>query len=173
MLLNAKDAPPTHSLRTMRTMSIITILCATAFHVKLAHSATKVPDFVKIARPAHKPLKMKPRTKPIVRPATVDVTKQKRAKTSASTATAENTNLRTVLLFVCPAMLGCINRKRGNRAAPNAQTTITPTNPNKPHAKHALVRMKRQFRVPPFVSNVRRGNSCPPTKHAHGADWER
>jgi len=33
---------------------------ATAFHVKLAHSATKVPDFVKIARPASLLIQMTP-----------------------------------------------------------------------------------------------------------------
>jgi hypothetical protein len=49
---DVKHAHPIHSLRTMLAMSITMIRQATAFHVKTAHSATKVPDFVKIARPA-------------------------------------------------------------------------------------------------------------------------
>jgi hypothetical protein len=36
----------------MLAMSITMIRQATAFHVKTAHSATQVPDFVRIARPA-------------------------------------------------------------------------------------------------------------------------
>jgi hypothetical protein len=100
----------------------------------------------------------------------VDVIKHKPVKNSATIAAAENANLKTVPLFVCPATLGCINRKRGNQAAQNAQKTITPTNPNKPHAKRVWARKKRRFQVPPFVSNVRRGNSCLPRKYAHIAN---
>jgi hypothetical protein len=100
----------------------------------------------------------------------VDVTKQKRVNTSATIAAAENTNLKTVQRFVCPATLDCINRKLGNQAAQNARKTITPTNPNKPHAKRVWARKKRRFQVPPFVSNVRRGNSCLPRKYAHIAN---
>jgi hypothetical protein len=85
-------------------------------------------------------------------------------------AQQDGTKTKTAPLFVCPATLDCINRKRGNQAAQNARKTITPTNPNKPHAKRVWARKKRRIQVPPFVSNVRQGNSCPPTKHVYFAN---
>ena len=126
--------------------------------------------FVTDVLPANEQLKIQLPTKPVVCPARVDVTKHKRVSTSATIAAAENTNLKTVRRFVCPATLGCINRKRGNRTARNARETITPTNPNKPHAKRVRARKKRRIQVPPFVSNARRGNSCLPRKSAHAAN---
>jgi len=100
----------------------------------------------------------------------VDGTKHKRVNSSATIAAAENTNLKMAPPFVCPAMQDCINRKRGNQAAENARKTITPTNPNKPHAKRVRARKKRRIQVPPFVLNARRGNSCPPTKFVYFAN---
>jgi hypothetical protein len=132
-----------------------------------------VPPFAIGALQVIKHLKTKRPTKPIACHAKVDVTKHKRVKTNATIATAENTNLKTVLLSVCPATLDCINRKRGKRAAQNARKTITPTNPNKPHARRVWARKKRRIQVPPFVSSVRRDNSCPPTKHVPFANWEK
>ena len=126
--------------------------------------------FVTDVLPANEQLKIQLPTKPVACPARVDVTKHKRVNTSATIAAAENTNLKTVRRFVCPATLDCINRKRGNRTARNARKTITPTNPNKPHAKRVRARKKRRIQVPPFVSNARRGNSCPPTKLVYFAN---
>ena len=126
--------------------------------------------FVTDVLPANEQLKIQLPTKPVVCPARVDVTKHKRVSTSATIAAAENTNLKTVPPFVCPATLDCINRKRVNRTARHARKTITPTNPNKPHAKRVRARKKRRIQVPPFVSNARRGNSCLPRKSAHAAN---
>ena len=123
--------------------------------------------FVTDVLPANEQLKIQLPTKPVACPARVDVTRHKQVKTSATIAAAENTNLKTVPLFVCPATLDCINRKRGNRTARNARKTITPTNPNKPHAKRVWARKKRRFQVPPSVSNVMRAYTCRPTKFVH------
>ena len=135
------------------------------------HTVLPARHFATDALLANEPLKIQLPTKPIACPARRDVTKHKRVKTNATTAAAENTNLKTVPPFVCPATLGCINRKRGNQAAQNARKTITPTNPNKPHARRVWARKKRRIQVPPFVSNARRGNSCPLTKHVSFANW--
>jgi hypothetical protein len=123
--------------------------------------------FVTDVLPANEQLKIQLPTKPVACPARVDVINYKPVNTSATIAAAGNTNLKTVPPFVCPATQDCINRKRGNRTARNARETITPTNPNKPHAKRVRARKKRRIQVRPFVSNARRGNLCPPTKSAH------
>ena len=178
-LLNLRKHPASHAYQaiSMRTgkgtkvkMPLTTIPLTIASPAAATHTATLAPPFATDVLPANKPLKMKPPKKPIACPARVDGTKYKRVKTSATIAAVENINLKTVRRFVCPATLDCINQKRGNRTARNARKTITPTNPNKPHAKRVWARKKRRFQVPPFVSNARRGNSCPPTKFVYFAN---
>ena len=161
---------PGSSLRTTVTTGLTTIPLKIASSAHRANTVHWVPLFAIGALQVIEHLKIKRPTKPVVCCARVGVTKHKRVETSAKTAAAENTNPKTAPLFVCPATLGCINRKRGNRTAQNARKTITPTNPNKPHAKLVCARKKRRIQVLPSVSNVMRDNSCPSIKLAHGAN---
>jgi hypothetical protein len=161
------------SLRTTATMSVTTIPLTIASPAHRANTVHRVPPFAIDVPQVIEHLKIKCPTKPVVPRARVAVTKHKRVKPSATIVEAENTNLKTVLLFVCPVTLGCINQKWGKAAAKNARKIITPTNPNKPHARRVWARKKRRIQVPPFVSSVRRDNSCPPTKHVPFANWEK
>ena len=161
------------SLQTMVTTSVTTIPSKIASSAHRANTVHRVPPFAIDVPQVIEHLIIKRPTKPVVSRARVAVTKHKRAKPSATIAAAENTNLKTALLFVCPVTLGCINPKWGKAAAKNARKIITPTNPNKPHARRVWARKKRRIQVPPFVSSVRRGNSCPLTKHVPFANWER
>jgi hypothetical protein len=129
-LLNLRKHPACHAMQaiSMRTgmwakvtMPLTTIPLKIASTAPATHTATLAPPFATDVLPANKPLKMKPPKKPIACPARVDGTKYKRVKTSATIAAVENINLKTVRRFVCPATLDCINRKRGNRTARNAQ----------------------------------------------------
>jgi len=158
---------PDGSLQTMVTMSLTTIPLKIASCARRANIVHRVPPFAIDVPQVIAHLKIKRPPKPVVCRARVGVTKHKRVKTSATIAAVENTNLKTVLLFVCPATLGCINRKRGKQAAKNARKIITPTNPNKQHAKRVWARKKRRIEVLPSVSNVMWDNSCPPTKNVH------
>ena len=165
---HAPHVLPDNSLRTMVTTTLTTIplkIASSAHRANIVHwvllfaiGALQVIEHLKTKRP----------TKPVVYRARVGVTKHRRVKTSATIAAAENTNLKTVLLFVCPAMLDCIKWKKDNQAAKNAQKTITPTNPNKQYAKLAI-KKKPLFKVPPFAPNVLLVNTCtcPPAENVH------
>ena len=98
---------------------------------------------------------------------TVDVIKQKQVNIIVVTAVLERINLKMVPLIAFPAMLACINLKKHNLCVKIAQKTITPINPNKPHAKRVRARKKRRIQVPPFVSHVMLANTCQPIKYAH------
>ena len=115
--------------------------------------------FVTDVLPANEQLKIQLPTKPVACPARVDVIKHKPVKTSATIAAAENTNLKTVPPFVCPATLDCINRNTGNQAALNAQKTSIPTNPNKLHAIHVPMDKRQRAKVKRFVLNAKQGNT--------------
>jgi hypothetical protein len=167
---HAPHVLPGSSLRTMATILRTTIPSKIASSAHWVNTVRRVPPFVIGVPRVADHLKIKLPTKLVVHRARVDGTKHKRVKNSATIAAVENTNLKTVLLFVCPATLGCINRRRGNRAAPNAQKIITPINPNKRHAKRAAT-TKPLFKALHFVSNAMRVDSCPPRKHARGAHW--
>ena len=160
---------PGSSLRTMATTLRTTIPSKIASSAHWVNTVHRVPPFAIVVPQVAEHLKTKLPTKLVVYRARVDVTKHKQVKTSATFAEAENTNLKTALHFVSHATLDCINRKRGNRAAPNAPKIITPTNPNKRHAKRAAT-TKPLFKALHFVSNVMRADSCPPRKHARGAN---
>jgi len=147
------------SSRTMVTMSLTTIPSKIASCAHQANTVHWVPPFAIGALQVIEHLKTKIPTKPIVCPARVDVTKYKRVNTSATIAAAENTNLKTAPLFVYPATLDCINRKRGNPPAQNARKPITPTIPNKPHAKHVPMDKHQRAKVKRTVPNAKRGST--------------
>ena len=144
---HAPHVLPDNSLRTMVTTTLTTIPSKIASSAHRANIVHRVLPFAIGALQVIEHLRIKRPTKLVACPAKVDGTKHKRAKTSARTATVANTNLKTAPLFVCPATLGCINRKRGNPAAQNAQKPITPTSPNKPHAKHVPMGKHQRVQV--------------------------
>jgi hypothetical protein len=156
-------------LQTTATTSVTTIPSTIAKSAHRANIVHRVPRFAINVQLGTNPSKTQHQTKQLVWYVTVDVINQKQAKIIVVTAVLEHINLKTVPLFVFPAMLDCINRKRANRSAQNARKTITPTNPNKSRAKR-VTKKKRRIQVPPFVSNVTRDNSCPPTKHVYFAN---
>jgi hypothetical protein len=156
---HAPHVLPGSSLRTMATTSRITIPSKIASSAHRANIVHRVLPFAIGALQVIEHLKTKRPTKPVVYRARVGVTKHKRVKTSATIAAAENTNLKTVPLFVCPATLDCINRKKGNRVAQNARKPITPTNQNKPHAKHVRMDKHQKAKVKRFVLNAKQGNT--------------
>jgi len=109
-----------------------------------------------------------------VHPAAKENTKTKRAAQSLAICAHEvNTRTKRDRDCVCPVCRVNLAKPLATIFVKNARKTITPTNPNKPHAKRVLVRKKHRIQVLPFVSNVMRGNSCPPRKYAHVANQER
>ena len=156
---HAPHVLPDNSLRTMVTTTLTTIPLKIASSAHRANIVHWVLLFAIGALQVIEHLKTKIPTKPIVCPARVDVTKHKRVKTSATIAAAENTNLKTAPLFVYPATLDCINRKRGNPPAQNARKPITPTSPNKPHAKHVPMDKHQRAKVKRTVPNAKRGST--------------
>jgi len=156
-----------NSMRTKGLFLTTTIQSKIVFLAPVTLIATMQLNFASCVRLEHQHLNMSLPTKPVVCHATVDVINPCLGSPFALIAAMAHTNLKTVPRFVCPATLDCINRKRANQTARPARKTITPTNLNKLHAKRVWARKKRRFPVLPSVSNVRRGNLCPPTKFVH------
>ena len=155
----ASHAHLANSMRTKRMILPTTIQARIVLTAPETHTATVAPPFATDVLPAHEPLQIQAPAKKIACPARVDVTKYKRVKTSATIAAAENTNLKMVPLFVCPATLVCINRKKGNQVAQNVRKPTTPTNPNKLYAKRVPMDKHQKTKVKRFVLNAKQGNT--------------
>jgi len=141
------------------TTSVTTIPSKIASSAHRANTVHRVPPFAIDVPQVIEHLIIKRPTKPVVYHARVGATKHKRVKRSAKVAARENTNPKTVPLFVCPATLGCINQKRGNQVARNARKASTPTNPNKPHANHVPMDKHQRAKVKHTVHNAKRGST--------------
>jgi hypothetical protein len=156
---HAPHVLPDGSLQTMATTLLTTILSKIASSAHRASIVHQVLLFAIGALQVIEHLKIKRPMKPVVYYARVGVTKHKRVRTNATIAAAENTNLKTVPLFACPATLVSINWKRGNQVAWNARKTSTPTNPNKPRANHVPMDKRQRAKVKHTVHNAKRGST--------------